>query len=65
MPLLFSENQSISAAADGRLAMIAPFCTLSALFWTFTEICRRENQAFDELLYVVNEIWCQGCVPRL
>lgn len=73
MPSLFSKNQSISAAAaaDRHLAMIAPFSTLSALFWTFTEIYRRRIQAFaehrgrQELFWLVNEIWCQGYVPRL
>lgn len=39
MLLLFSQNQSTSAAAaaDGHLDMTAAFCALSALFWTFTE----------------------------
>lgn len=72
-PMLFSKNQPISAAAaaDKHIAMIAPFLTLSALFWTSNEVHRRGNETFpahrghQELLYLVNEMCCQGWVPRL
>lgn len=74
--MLFSKNQPISAAAaaaaaDKHIAMIAPFLTLSALFWTSNEVHRRGNETFpahrghQELLYLVNEMCCQGWVPRL
>lgn len=70
--LLLSKNQSISdVAADRHLAMIAPFCTSSALFWTFTEICRGGIQSFAEhrghqVLFILHmeygaKAMCQDC----